>query len=156
MSLYRRGSVAARLCPGMTVCRRDLTPAVCRQVAEFVKRFASVPDIIELDHLTVSGDVTFGRGIALRVSTHSECSCRQARSQDFAQGGADVSRAQGPKVHRTKPPPKMEISPDLVHYLFGRGPNSSARNKKNIMQKYLTWKGPPEKVPFCQKRPFLG
>lgn len=31
-------------------------------------RFANIPDIIELDHLTVSGDVTFGRGVSLRVS----------------------------------------------------------------------------------------
>lgn len=35
-------------------------------------RFANIPDIIELDHLTVSGDVTFGRGVSLRVSG-SEC-----------------------------------------------------------------------------------
>ena len=31
-------------------------------------RFGSIPDILELDHLTVSGDVTFGRGVSLRVS----------------------------------------------------------------------------------------
>lgn len=33
----------------------------------FYYRFANIPDIIELDHLTVSGDVTFGRGVSLRV-----------------------------------------------------------------------------------------
>lgn len=33
----------------------------------FAFRFANIPDIIELDHLTVSGDVTFGRGVSLRV-----------------------------------------------------------------------------------------
>ena len=27
-------------------------------------RFGSIPDLIELDHLTVSGDVTFGRGVS--------------------------------------------------------------------------------------------
>jgi UTP--glucose-1-phosphate uridylyltransferase len=31
-----------------------------------MKRFSSVPDILELDHLTVSGNVTFGRGVSLR------------------------------------------------------------------------------------------
>ncbi len=31
-----------------------------------MKRFASVPDILELDHLTVSGNVMFGRGVSLR------------------------------------------------------------------------------------------
>lgn len=36
------------------------------KVKEFTGRFANIPDIIELDHLTVSGDVTFGRGVSLR------------------------------------------------------------------------------------------
>ena len=36
------------------------------QVKEFLSRFASIPDILELDHLTVSGNVTFGRGVALK------------------------------------------------------------------------------------------
>lgn len=34
---------------------------------EFLKRFASIPDMLELDHLTVSGDVTFGKGVVLKV-----------------------------------------------------------------------------------------
>jgi len=37
------------------------------QVSEFLSRFGSIPDILELDHLTVSGDVTFGRNVTLRV-----------------------------------------------------------------------------------------
>ncbi|CAH2005894.1 unnamed protein product [Acanthoscelides obtectus] len=36
------------------------------KVKEFLARFQKVPDILELDHLTVSGDVTFGRGVSLR------------------------------------------------------------------------------------------
>jgi len=36
------------------------------KVKEFLGRFAAIPDLIELDHLTVSGDVTFGRGVSLR------------------------------------------------------------------------------------------
>lgn len=35
-------------------------------VKEFLSRFASIPDILELDHLTVSGDVTFGKGVTLK------------------------------------------------------------------------------------------
>lgn len=31
-----------------------------------MKRFASIPDILELDHVTVSGNVTFGRGVILK------------------------------------------------------------------------------------------
>nr|QBH73778.1 UTP-glucose-1-phosphate uridylyltransferase 2 [Orthoderella ornata] len=36
------------------------------KVKEFLARFANIPDLIELDHLTVSGDVTFGRGVSLK------------------------------------------------------------------------------------------
>jgi len=37
-----------------------------KKVAAFLSRFGSIPDLLELDHLTVSGDVTFGRGVSLR------------------------------------------------------------------------------------------
>jgi len=37
-----------------------------KKVAAFLSRFGSIPDVLELDHLTVSGDVTFGRGVSLR------------------------------------------------------------------------------------------
>jgi len=37
-----------------------------KKVAPFLSRFGSIPDVLELDHLTVSGDVTFGRGVSLR------------------------------------------------------------------------------------------
>lgn len=37
------------------------------KVQEFLRRFANIPDLLELDHLTVSGDVTFGRGVGLKV-----------------------------------------------------------------------------------------
>lgn len=36
------------------------------QVKEFLNRFPTIPDILELDHLTVSGDVTFGRKVTLK------------------------------------------------------------------------------------------
>ncbi|XP_022698839.1 UTP--glucose-1-phosphate uridylyltransferase-like isoform X3 [Varroa jacobsoni] len=36
------------------------------KVRDFLSRFSSIPDILELDHLTVSGDVTFGKGVVLR------------------------------------------------------------------------------------------
>lgn len=36
------------------------------KVKDFLSRFASIPDLLELDHLTVSGDVTFGRGVSLK------------------------------------------------------------------------------------------
>lgn len=37
------------------------------KVKDFLNRFANIPDLLELDHLTVSGDVTFGRGVSLKV-----------------------------------------------------------------------------------------
>ena len=33
-----------------------------KNVSAFLSRFGSIPDMLELDHVTVSGDVTFGRG----------------------------------------------------------------------------------------------
>lgn len=41
-----------------------------RKVKEFLNRFDAIPNLLELDHLTVSGDVTFGKGVALKV-----CKC---------------------------------------------------------------------------------
>lgn len=47
------------------------------KVRDFLRRFASVPDMIDLDHLTVSGDVTFGKGVVLKgtviiIANHGE------------------------------------------------------------------------------------
>lgn len=36
------------------------------KVREFLARFATIPDVLELNHLTVSGDVTFGKNVSLR------------------------------------------------------------------------------------------
>eukprot|EP00730_Choanoeca_flexa_P002410 TRINITY_DN1103_c0_g1_i2.p1 TRINITY_DN1103_c0_g1~~TRINITY_DN1103_c0_g1_i2.p1 ORF type:complete len:495 (+),score=166.01 TRINITY_DN1103_c0_g1_i2:109-1593(+) len=37
-----------------------------KKVKDFLSRFANIPDILELDHLTVSGDVRFGKNVTLR------------------------------------------------------------------------------------------
>lgn len=37
-----------------------------QKVKDFLSRFSSIPDILELDHLTVSGDVTFGKRVSLK------------------------------------------------------------------------------------------
>ncbi|KAG9006602.1 UTP-glucose-1-phosphate uridylyltransferase [Tulasnella sp. 427] len=37
-----------------------------KKIRDFNKRFRTVPNILELDHLTVSGDIWFGRNITLR------------------------------------------------------------------------------------------
>ncbi|MBN3320168.1 UGPA uridylyltransferase, partial [Atractosteus spatula] len=36
------------------------------KVQEYLMRFESIPDMLELDHLTVSGDVTFGKNVCLK------------------------------------------------------------------------------------------
>jgi len=36
------------------------------KVSDYMSRFKGIPDILELDHLTVSGDVTFGQRVILR------------------------------------------------------------------------------------------
>lgn len=47
------------------------------KIKDFFKRFKRIPDILELDHLTVSGDVTFGKGVSLKgtviiIANHGE------------------------------------------------------------------------------------
>jgi len=37
-----------------------------KKIAQFQRRFKKIPKIIELDHLTVTGDVYFGRNVTLR------------------------------------------------------------------------------------------
>ncbi|KAL7009079.1 UTP-glucose-1-phosphate uridylyltransferase [Cystobasidiomycetes sp. EMM_F5] len=37
-----------------------------KKVANYQKRFKTIPELLELDHLTVSGDVNFGRHVVLR------------------------------------------------------------------------------------------
>jgi len=37
-----------------------------KKIQQFQKRFKKIPKIIELDHLTVTGDVSFGRNVTLR------------------------------------------------------------------------------------------
>ena len=37
------------------------------QVSDFLARFENIPDMLEMDHLTVSGDVTFGKDVILKV-----------------------------------------------------------------------------------------
>lgn len=42
------------------------------QVTDFQDRIKQIPKIIDLDHLTVTGDVHFGRNITLRGTVISE------------------------------------------------------------------------------------
>jgi UDP-N-acetylglucosamine pyrophosphorylase len=37
------------------------------KMKDFNSRFASIPDILELSHFTVSGDVSFGYNVSLKV-----------------------------------------------------------------------------------------
>jgi UTP--glucose-1-phosphate uridylyltransferase len=42
-----------------------------RKVGAYLSRFASAPHVIDLEHLTVSGDVWFGSDVTLRVRINS-------------------------------------------------------------------------------------
>lgn len=37
------------------------------RVKDFLNRFSNIPSMLELDHLTVSGDVYFGKDVVLKV-----------------------------------------------------------------------------------------
>ncbi|XP_063684329.1 UTP--glucose-1-phosphate uridylyltransferase-like isoform X2 [Bolinopsis microptera] len=48
-----------------------------KRIQDFLKRFQTIPDLLELDHLTVTGDVHFGRDVSLRgtviiIANHGE------------------------------------------------------------------------------------
>ncbi|PAA84527.1 hypothetical protein BOX15_Mlig028647g3 [Macrostomum lignano] len=48
-----------------------------KKVKDFLSRFENIPDCLELDHLTVSGDVTFGKNVVLKgtviiIANHGE------------------------------------------------------------------------------------
>lgn len=49
-----------------TAIRVDLIASFTFQIQQFQQRFKKIPKIIELDHLTVTGDVHFGRNVTLR------------------------------------------------------------------------------------------
>lgn len=56
-----------------------------RKVSQFLARFANIPDILELDHLTVTGDVTFGKNVVLKVrAAASRIGCGGAAAADSA------------------------------------------------------------------------
>ena len=43
-----------------------------KKIQQFQKRFKKIPQILELDHLTVTGDVYFGRNVTLRGTVIGE------------------------------------------------------------------------------------
>ena len=40
-----------------------------QNVSDLLRRFGSIPDMLELDHLTVSGDVTLGKKVMKQTSS---------------------------------------------------------------------------------------
>lgn len=55
----------------------QLSGGYFKKVKDFLNRFETIPDLLELDHLTVSGDVTFGKGVSLKgtviiIANHGE------------------------------------------------------------------------------------
>lgn len=77
------------VCVRMCVC-------MCVQVKDFLSRFDTVPEMLELDHLTVSGDVTFGKNVSLKASaTHGKGRGREGRSGRKEERGRDGEREWG-------------------------------------------------------------
>jgi len=51
-----------------------------QKVKDFLRRFANIPDLLELDHLTIAGDVYIGRGVSLKgtviiIANHGDKIC---------------------------------------------------------------------------------
>jgi hypothetical protein len=51
-----------------------------KKIQQFQKRFKKIPQILELDHLTVTGDVNFGRNVTLRGTVIGEFELVHLRS----------------------------------------------------------------------------
>lgn len=72
---FSRGSSHAQLNPHMAL-KLSLMSSF-QKVQDYLRRFESIPDMLELDHLTVSGDVTFGKNVSLKVSVQWGCCCNK-------------------------------------------------------------------------------
>ena len=58
----------AAVCPVLiAAATRPLLPRAGPQVKDFQRRFKTIPSIVELDSLKVSGDVEFGANVVLKV-----------------------------------------------------------------------------------------
>jgi UTP--glucose-1-phosphate uridylyltransferase len=68
-----------------------------KKIQNFQKRFKKIPKIIELDHLTVTGDVYFGRNVTLRGTVISQCHTMITRSPVLI---SSFSRRQRGPAHR--------------------------------------------------------
>lgn len=70
------------------------------QIADYQRRFAhGQPDILELDRLTVSGDVTFGHGVSLKVQPCSGLALTSLNSRTHsAQGTVVIVANPGEKI----------------------------------------------------------
>ena len=63
--VIKLGDHFKKVCVGCH-CNTDTNPHRFAQIQQFQKRFKKIPKILELDHLTVTGDVYFGRNVTLR------------------------------------------------------------------------------------------
>jgi len=67
-NLYALHSGSLSMNPKRSFPSTPLVKLGCQfdKVSNFLSRFDGIPDILELDHLTVSGDVWFGKGVVLK------------------------------------------------------------------------------------------
>ena len=63
-----------------------------KKVSDFLRRFESIPNILELDHLTVSGDVTFGPGVVLKVGEQKK---KKKKKKRRGGGGGEGKKKRG-------------------------------------------------------------
>ena len=83
------------------------------QVSQYLSRFDGIPDILELDHLTVSGDVWFGKGVVLKVKegidSWSPCLCTVSQNHRLSKKQNLPTHI---NPHRAYRPWKYMITPD--------------------------------------------
>jgi UTP--glucose-1-phosphate uridylyltransferase len=60
--LVKLGKEFSKVCAPRVSARAE----ACGQVNDYLSRFSSIPQILELDHLTITGDVTVGSGVTFK------------------------------------------------------------------------------------------
>ncbi|CAG0919125.1 unnamed protein product [Notodromas monacha] len=148
----RNGSLAMsplRMFPGTPLIKLGTS---FDNVREFLRRFETIPDVLELDHLTVSGDVNFGRHVHLKglifLQDDVRGPCLYSHRSERGRGVPKVVANVASMLGGWKPVPQLRISDQLSKYLnplcetvefaYGYiiGPQSSRCNDKALLASF--------------------
>ena len=90
------------------------------KVGDYLSRFSSIPTILELDHLTITGDVTIGSGVTFKVRGNWAVATGSGHWAGCNGIGWDETLCVGVGPHHDpsnlpRPPSPTPHSPDSLH-----------------------------------------